>query len=233
MNIGSCRLSNGSCRLLDAASLFRVPLKCRVCSYDAEPSDLLICQGCGRGGIYHKSCWDDWDDHKPSAGPTVWEPCEKVEMSDFLWISWLFNSNINRQEQKSLHRKDIWATWFGVPYYQREPLLYVYPRLQTLVGSSHSSSSPSVQHPSIVSFFGDTGGGKSALIRALIRNSGPEGLLTEAPVPGNQADLEKSTSGDVHMYADPSSLTSETPVFYVGEYRLQFWVQISDITIRL
>jgi hypothetical protein len=141
-----------------------------------------------------------------------------VEMSDFLWIAWLFNPNVSRQKQKSLHRKDIWATWFGVPYYQRDPLLYVYPRLRNLLGSANSSSTSSAQYPSIVSFFGDTGGGKSALIRALICNAGPEGLLTETPVPGTNANLEKSTSGDVHMYADPTSLTSETPLFYVGRY---------------
>jgi hypothetical protein len=138
-------------------------------------------------------------------------------MREYVWISWLLNSKISRYKQKSLHRKDIWATWFGVPYYQDRPCLYTYPRLQTLLQTS-GEDLPAVQYPSVVSFFGDTGGGKSRLIMALIRNAGAQGQDFEVPVPGNQADLEKSTSRDVHIYADPRTLSTEVPLFFVGEF---------------
>jgi hypothetical protein len=139
-------------------------------------------------------------------------------MAEFLWISWLLDSDIKPNRQKQLHRKDIWATWFGVPYYQSEPCLYTYPRLQNLLRNSSSSDSlPDVQYPSLVSFFGDTGGGKSTLIMALIRNAcSASAADIETPVPGNWADIHKSTSGDVHMYADPTTRASAAPLFYAG-----------------
>lgn len=143
--------------------------------------------------------------------------CEKVKMSDFAWISWLFNSRVPAEKQKSLHRKDLWTTWFGVPYQQNQPFLFTYPRLQNLLQNGDSPDCPASQFPSLVSFFGDTGGGKSTLIMSLIKNTGEAGQNFEAPVPGNQADLEKSTSGDVHMYADPLSISTKAPIFYVGK----------------
>jgi hypothetical protein len=205
------------CSLYSAASKLGVPLTCRVCSKDGEPTGLLVCNGCGRDGIYHRKCWAEWRDHKIKQS-RVWQPCEKTEMSEFLWISWLLDSNITQHKQRELHRKDMWATWFGVPYYQSKPRLFTYPRLQNLLRNGSSSDSlPDAQCPSLISFFGDTGGGKSTLIKALIRNACSEvedGV--EAPVPGNWADLHRSTSGDVHMYSDPATRTSSAPMFYAG-----------------
>ena len=184
---------------------------CRVCKRAGYVADLLACTQCGKRGVYHKWCWKEWDEHEPGS------TCEKVEMSEHVWISWLLYSNISRYKQKSLHRKDIWATWFGVPHYQYQACLYTYPRLETLLKTSNQDP-PAVQYPSIVSFFGDTGAGKSRLIMALIRNTGVHGHNFAVPVPGNKADEEKSTSGDVHMYADPRTLSTKVPLFFVGEY---------------
>jgi hypothetical protein len=185
-----------------------------------EPTSLLVCNGCGRHGIYHKTCWSKWGDHRTKQSRSAFQPCEKTEMAEFLWISWLLDSDIEPSRQKQLHRKDIWATWFGVPYYQSEPCLFTYPRLETLLRNGSSSDSlADAQYPSLISFFGDTGGGKSTLIMALIRNACSEnGQDIEAPVPGNWADLHKSTSGDVHMYADPATKSSDVPLFYAGSY---------------
>lgn len=136
-------------------------------------------------------------------------------MREYVWVSWLYNSSITRPRQKALHRKDMWTTWFGVPLFQRKPCLYTYPRLQNLLQLSDKEDI-GVQYPSMVSFFGETGAGKSRLIMALIRNAGAVGMDFEVPVPGNLVDFARSTSGDVHMYADPCTLSTAVPLLYVG-----------------
>ena len=189
-----------------------------MCHQNGSPSSLLICGGCG-GRPYHKHCWDQWPDHRPGA-LVAYEPCGKTEFEDFVWIHWLLHSNISPEKQEKLHMDDIWTTWFGVPHYQSLPRLDIYPRLKSLLEKSAAISPfpvPTRQYPSLISFFGDTGGGKSSLIRALIRNAAPTRREFEVPVPGNQAERHRSTSGDVHLYGDPETLHTKVPIFYAGK----------------
>lgn len=186
-----------------------------------------MCLGCGRNGIYHEECWDKCVSHLPNQRTTSWVRCEKVSMADYVWIEKLLDSNVAPAKQKSLHRNDIWTTWFGVPFYQESPHLYTFSRLQTLLRKHTTEDSPSAQHPSLISFFGDTGGGKSTLIKSLINFCAGRQKF-EFPVPGNQADIEKSTSGDVHMYADPATIATDTPHLYVGEYLQHHFVVYHD-----
>jgi hypothetical protein len=139
-----------------------------------------------------------------------------MDWADSLWVSHLLNSDIPADQQMDFHRKDLWSTWFGVPYYQDIPQLYVYERLQVLVQKHGCPREDESQYPSLVSFFGDTGSGKSTLIRVLIQNSGPGMEEFEVPVSGNAKDMHKSTSSDVHLYADPLSISTSVPLFYAG-----------------
>lgn len=174
--------------------------------------------GCG-GKPYHKTCWRKAALHKPHDG---FKTCKSpTEFTEYIWIQHLLDSNISPEEQATLHRKDIWSTWFGVPHRQETPRLYIYRRLQLLISEAQAlrdDGKELEQFPSLVSFFGDTGGGKSTIIRALIRNACLESSrLESAPVPGNTIDRHKSTSGDVHLYSDPATIDSEVPMFYAGE----------------
>jgi hypothetical protein len=193
----------------------------RVCSYcweEGNITDLCICAGCG-GRPYHKWCWPNAALHQAHDG---FKTCKSpTEFTEYVWIQHLLDSNISPEEQATLHRKDIWSTWFGVPHRQETPRLYIYRRLQLLISEAQAlrdDDKELEQFPSLVSFFGDTGGGKSTIIRALIRNAClGSSRLESVPIPGNTIDRHKSTSGDVHLYSDPATIDSKVPIFYAGE----------------
>jgi hypothetical protein len=191
---------------------------CAHCRREGKIADLCICAGCG-GRPYHKNCWPLAVLHQADDG---FDTCKSpTEFTEYIWIQHLLYSNTSPEEQATLHRKDIWSTWFGVPHQQETPRLYIYPRLQLLISEAQAlrdDDKELEQFPSLVSFFGDTGGGKSTIIRALIRNaclgSNRPGSV---PIPGNSIDRHKSTSGDVHLYSDPATIDSKLPMFYAGE----------------
>jgi len=194
---------------------------CANCRKEGDVSSLCVCSGCG-GRPYHKTCWPVAVPHQPSDG---YETCQPpTEFAEYVWIRWLLYSKTSPEQQALLHKEDVWSTWFGVPQQLESnedcPELYVYPRLQYLISQAQALRDDGVtlkQHPSLVSFFGDTGGGKSTLIKALIYNAALN-TSEQVPVPGNNADRHKSTSGDIHLYCDPKTIDTKVPLFYAGKF---------------
>ena len=92
--------------------------------------------------------------------------------------------------------------------------MIVWPRMQHVLQCDTDRDS-SNRSPSLCSFFGETGAGKSTVIRALISMQSKD-RWPEAPVPGS-ADSVRSTSGDVHLYADPATISEATPLLYAGQ----------------
>ncbi|KAM0085659.1 hypothetical protein ACKRZS_001983 [Fusarium odoratissimum] len=136
-------------------------------------------------------------------------------------------SNIASSFSPASHfQRDETTKWFGLhissPPGRKD-------RIATLVETTRFSSlleeslhfhkrSPKRQYPSICSFVGDTGAGKSTLIRSLIFDS--EQALDfdplDAPVPGAQTGSSaiRSTTGEVNLYLDPSTFGTVAPMFY-------------------
>lgn len=71
------------------------------------------------------------------------------------------------------------------------------------------------QYPRLVAFFGDTGMGKSTIIKNLIRHL-TSSKAFDVPIVGGRAEAQSSTSAGVHIYTDPETFRHERPIIYVG-----------------
>ncbi|KAF5684647.1 hypothetical protein FDENT_6652 [Fusarium denticulatum] len=136
-------------------------------------------------------------------------------------------SNIASSFSPASHfQRDETTKWFGLhissPPGRKDRIatLVETTRFSSLLEESlhFSKRSPKRQYPSICSFVGDTGAGKSTLIRSLIFDS--ERSLDfdplDAPVPGAQTGSSaiRSTTGEVNLYLDPSTFGTVAPIFY-------------------
>jgi hypothetical protein len=81
---------------------------------------------------------------------------------------------------------------------------------------------PRTQYPRLVAFFGDTGMGKSTIIKNLIRHL-TSSKAFDVPIVGRRAEAQNSTSAGVHIYTDPETFRNERPIVYVGMSGLFFF----------
>lgn len=90
-----------------------------------------------------------------------------------------------------------------------------YGRYSEIMAQSNTGEH-SARYPQLVSFIGQTGAGKSTLIRMLIEQQ--ENKLPSqdwkfaTPVVGSITTGNVPTSGDVHLYSDPSTYHSAYPM---------------------
>ncbi|KAI1427994.1 hypothetical protein F5Y12DRAFT_791152 [Xylaria sp. FL1777] len=184
-----------------------------------EPADFVLCGGCGAAHIpAHRQCISSVPFHQPDQdGDNIYgSPCEEVDFQEYVYTSWLMDGRLRSNDQTALHLDDIWSTWLGIPDGQDgpHPQLRIYPRLERLIAAVPNK--PPRQYPSLVTIIGDTGSGKSTLIAAMIRMLAPTAHKDyRVPIPGTDTDNFDSTSSDVHIFADPRTLHTECPFFFV------------------
>jgi hypothetical protein len=206
------------------AVVLQIPLLCRVCRQDqGNIQSLVFCRGCKHS--FHRSCWPRSGDHAPDA--SRYSYCQGfTDLDIHIWWSHLHTSKVGDEELLRKLVNDRTHRWIGVPEFigdeELKPQLLMYSALTkqfTNVDTTTIQRMPKRRFPRLVSFFGDTGMGKSTIIKNLIRH------LTfsekfEVPVIGTASETENSTSGGVHVYPDPETFAHERPIVYAGTYIL-------------
>jgi energy-coupling factor transporter ATP-binding protein EcfA2 len=165
-------------------------------------------------------CRDHWEGQPLHHGQRLVNgvPHEKTDPLVARKIKSIIEPSISEEEQNLLHRADDDTTWFGVlpdATDSSQRLLHDFGRYEEFL--SQSSFSPkSGQFPSLISFVGPTGAGKSTIVKGLVKlpESNNGDLRQQTPVVGLVQHQSVPTSGEVHLYWDPSSLKSARPLLY-------------------
>jgi hypothetical protein len=111
----------------------------------------------------HATCWDS---HFPLK---LAKQHKKIDVFSNLYVNYVTYSESIPEQQVLLHERDRIAKWFIVQLGsgpQATPSICISNRFRQLCPLGNRSNSK--QYPSFVSFIGDTGVGKSTLIRAMI-----------------------------------------------------------------
>ncbi|MCJ1422264.1 hypothetical protein MMC29_000144 [Sticta canariensis] len=177
-------------------------------SKSTEPED-FVSPGPGSQGLTHKS-------NRLAPGAV---PHEKTDHNIAKTIQKVLGVKTTDEEQAILHENDQDTTWFGIVREDGElPTFVDYGRYATLMtNTSRSERSRGIvvgrdtRYPSLVSFVGQTGAGKSTIIKLVIDLGARKEENFATPVVG-PIGKDIPTSGDVHLYLDPQTANSDTPI---------------------
>jgi energy-coupling factor transporter ATP-binding protein EcfA2 len=179
---------------------------------------VFYCVNCD--GHFCSSCWAKERAHKPGKLGPDGLPHEKADSEVVSRLKATFNPPSDPGIQERMHLDDEDTTWFGIARDATgRPIFQDYGRYSTLIANS-ASGAYRTRFPRLVSFIGQTGAGKSTLVKMLIERQSygidaPEkSRLFPCPIVGSARNDSVPTSGDVHLYADPSTCFTIFPTLY-------------------
>jgi hypothetical protein len=133
------------------------------CYYCAEEiaSPLVFCFGCEEAFcLYH---WSEERKHDPQFPRSALH--YQVDLSIHDWVQSTFNSDIESAEQHKLHCEDLGSLWFGLDIgNESTSSKFINTDVYGDLIASSTYPDKAQQFPSLVSFVGITGTGKSTLI---------------------------------------------------------------------
>ncbi|KAI1103045.1 FabD/lysophospholipase-like protein [Jackrogersella minutella] len=194
----------------------RLPLSqpCQTCGTNAEKT--FTCIQCNNLA-FCDACWPKWVLHTPGAVGWNGKPHEKADPLVVHRLRQILEPTRTEEEHESELLEDRDTTWFG---FGRDasghPLFHDFGRFAAIMSETVTDETVE-RYPQLATFIGETGVGKSTLIKLLIDRhdlTAPEGSNYYAPVTSSSHD-RISTTGDVHLYADPSNLYGSHPLLLV------------------
>ncbi|KAI8626808.1 hypothetical protein F5Y19DRAFT_466119 [Xylariaceae sp. FL1651] len=161
-------------------------------------------------------CWPKERPHRPGKVGIDGRPHEKVDEEVISRLKLTFTQP-TKEEQERRHEFDINTTWFGVAKEANQPFLHHSNRLVDIMQEHPTPYHPADRFPHLVSFVGQTGDGKSTVIKLLVNreqaHNRDRNLSYPVPVPGLESDTI-STTGNVHLYSDPGTSIDQNPILY-------------------
>jgi energy-coupling factor transporter ATP-binding protein EcfA2 len=173
-----------------------------------------LCQQCGT--TFCNDCWARQISHKPGKTGLDGMPHEKADRGIVTRLAEILAPPANALEQ---HLDDEDSTWFGVDRDEYGgPVFRDYGQYATLIGET-ASAGFRARYPRLVSFVGQTGSGKSTLVKTLVDQQARDvdqswQSTYPSPVVGSPTNDYTPTSADVHLYVDPATCTSQFPMLY-------------------
>ncbi|KAI1452785.1 hypothetical protein F4805DRAFT_462423 [Annulohypoxylon moriforme] len=162
-------------------------------------------------------CWSRWVLHLPGAVGYDNRPHEKAIAQVVQRLRQILEPSRNENDHEQELQNDDDTTWFGVGRDSADqPVFQDHGRFANLMSDSQTKDLGN-RYPQLVSFIGQTGAGKSTLIKMLIDRLDMRlnDQRTRFPSPVTSSSNDRvPTTGDVHLYADPSSYYTRGPVLY-------------------
>ncbi|KAK0798267.1 hypothetical protein LTR75_009566 [Friedmanniomyces endolithicus] len=198
--------------------------------WSRSPSDTVLeerCESCEEVGrscwycnwcakLFCDTCWDLQEPHKDQTKGLNDSPHEKVRLSVFQMINSVFQPQFSQEEMEGLQSADAASAWFGVQHDgSGKALLCDYGGFDSLMTSISSTRSPETSlSPNLISVIGETGVGKSTLIKLLIDLNAEKARKYATPITRNTGHEALTTSTDVHVYLGPHESQTEAPILF-------------------
>jgi hypothetical protein len=198
----------------------------------ATDQRIFYCSVCCFG--YCSACWNQQLPHRRTLRG---QPHIKTDLEVARKVKSVLSPSADDETQERLFEADGHTAWFGIDRSNDETLVFRdFGRYADLLDEtskdcvSDTDSTWSLdgfsretrdrRTPSLVSFVGQTGAGKSTIIRLLIEFNSRAAWKYGAPVVG-APNAEIPASEDVHLYLDPTTAMSLAPILYADCEGLQ------------